>query len=208
MTKSYEFGDPCSNIVLIHPTSENELEGLENEFLEITKRCDVKFRLIAAGIDNWNSELSPWKAPSVFGKEPFGNGASKTLSSLLALCSDKNKTYYIGGYSLAGLFSLWSAYQTDIFKGIAAVSPSMWFPGIIEYMQDNQIKTDTVYLSLGDKEEKTRNPIMATVGDRIRIANELLNKRNVNSFLEWNEGNHFKDADLRMAKGFAWLLNA
>ena len=25
--------------------------------------------------------------------------------------------------------------------------------------------------------------------------------------LEWNEGNHFKEPDLRTAKGFAWLLN-
>ena len=25
--------------------------------------------------------------------------------------------------------------------------------------------------------------------------------------LEWNEGNHFRDSDMRMARGFAWLLN-
>jgi hypothetical protein len=41
-------------------------------------------------------------------------------------------------------------------------------------MKKNEIKTDTVYLSLGDREEKARNPVMATVGDRIREAEALL----------------------------------
>ena len=74
-------------------------------------------------------------------------------------------------------------------------------------MKKNEIKTDTVYLSLGDREEKARNPVMATVGDRIREAHVLLNERGVNCILEWNEGNHFRDADLRTARAFAWTLN-
>jgi predicted alpha/beta superfamily hydrolase len=88
-----------------------------------------------------------------------------------------------------------------------AASPSVWFPGFAEYMKKNEIKTNTVYLSLGNREEKTRNPIMATVGDRIREAYVLLKERGVNCILEWNEGNHFKDADIRTARAFAWALN-
>ena len=75
-------------------------------------------------------------------------------------------------------------------------------------MKENKIRTDTVYLSLGDREEKARNPVMATVGDKIRKAHMLLNERGVNCMLEWNDGNHFKDADIRTAKAFAWVLNA
>ncbi len=48
---------------------------------------------------------------------------------------------------------------------------------------------------------------MATVGDRIREAHGILTGRGVDCILEWNEGNHFRDADVRTAKGFAWLLN-
>jgi len=48
---------------------------------------------------------------------------------------------------------------------------------------------------------------MARVGESIRRQNELLTHQNVKTILEWNEGNHFRDADLRMAKGFAWLMN-
>ena len=126
----------------------------------------------------------------------------------MPLCADRNRTYYIGGYSLAALFALWAAYQTDIFKGVAAASPSMWFPRFADYMKENRIKADSVYLSLGDKEEKVKNPVMATVGDRIREAADVLKGQDVNTILEWNEGNHFKDAGIRTAKAFAWLLGA
>ena len=206
--KIYEFGNADSNIILIQPVDDHDLEGIENEFAMITNSCDLSLRLIAVSINNWNNDLSPWEAPAVFGKESFGGDASRTLGELLKLCDDKGKKYYIGGYSLAGLFALWAAYQTDIFDGVAAASPSMWLPGFDDYMKKNEIKTDTVYLSIGDREEKARNPVMATVGDRIREAHSLLKERNVNCILEWNEGNHFKDADIRTAKAFAWVLNS
>lgn len=206
--KIYEFGNADSNIILIQPVDDHDLEGIENEFAMIANSCDLSLRLIAVSINNWNNDLSPWEAPAVFGKENFGGDASRTLSELLKLCDDKGKKYCIGGYSLAGLFALWAAYQTDIFDGVAAASPSMWFPGFDDYMKKNEIKTDTVYLSIGDREEKARNPVMATVGDRIREAHSLLKERNVNCILEWNEGNHFKDADIRTAKAFSWVLNS
>ena len=202
-----EFGNSQSDIVLIQPVDDHDLEGIENEFAEIKRECENDFCLIAFKVDDWNNDLSPWKAPAVFGKEDFGGGASKTLEELLKLCDDKEKTYYIGGYSLAGLFALWTAYQTDVFSGVAAASPSLWFPDFDGYMKKNEIMTDNVYLSLGDREEKVRNPVMATVGDRVREAHKLLKERNVNCMLEWNSGNHFKDPDIRTAKAFAWVMN-
>jgi predicted alpha/beta superfamily hydrolase len=114
---------------------------------------------------------------------------------------------FLGGYSLAGLFALWAGYQTDSFRGIAAASPSVWFPGFTEYMKENELRADAVYLSLGDREEKTRNPVMARVGDAIRETYDHLRKTGTDCVLEWNKGNHFKDADLRTAKAFAWLMN-
>ena len=157
-------------------------------------------------VDDWNDDLSPWKAPAVFGRDGFGGGASKTLDGVLELCSDRNRRYYIGGYSLAGLFAMWAAYQTDIFCGVAAASPSVWFPDFAVYMKENRIRTGKVYLSLGDREEKVRNPVLAAVGDRIRKAHLLLKDNGVNCILEWNEGNHFRDSDIRTAKAFAWVI--
>ena len=206
--ETFCLGNPEAKRVLIQPVDEHDLEFLESEVNIIKTLTDTDFYLIAVRVSDWNKELSPWRAPAVFGKEDFGEGAGDFLKALLPLCSDSEKSYYIGGYSLAGLFALWAAHQTDAFEGVAASSPSMWFPGFTDYMKENEICTDTVYLSLGDREEKVRNPVMATVGDRIREAHALLSERGVNCVLEWNEGNHFKDADVRTAKAFASVVNS
>lgn len=207
-----------SDTFLIQPVDAHDLELLDRE-VELIRELSPKtlFTLVAFLIENWNTELSPWQAPAVFGSEPFGSGAAQTLSfitdSLLpeidSIYPLTDKHYYLGGYSLAGLFALWSAYQTDRFMGIAAVSPSVWFPGWKDYIGSHSISTPQIYLSLGKKEEKTRNSVMAAVGDNIRCQHELLcNADNVEMCtLEWNEGNHFADSELRTAKGFAWLLN-
>jgi len=200
-----EYGDPESNRVLIQPVDDHDLSVIENEVAAIKARTD-DFRLIAVKVNDWNRDLSPWTAPPVFGNEPFGSGASDFLNAILPLCADKRKTYYLGGYSLAGLFALWAAHETDVFHGIAAASPSMWFPGFLDYMQTHPIRAERVCLSLGDREEKTRNPVMATVGTRIKEAYDLLKRRGTDCVLEWNPGNHFKDPDLRTARAFLWIL--
>lgn len=56
------------------------------------------------------------------------------------------------------------------------------------------------------RDEKPRDPGMATVGDRIRAAFNLLRKQGVECVLEWNESNHFRDTDLRTVKAFAGVL--
>ena len=170
--------------------------------MQAINQSTIDYHLLAVKVEDWNVELSPWEADAVFGDKGFGAGASDTIEEIIGLCADKSKNYYIGGYSLSGLFALWSAYQTDVFKGVAAVSPSIWFPGFLDYMKDNTIKTKNVYLSLGDKESKTRNQYMSKVADRIEEAYELLKSRQVNTIFEWNKGNHFAEPDMRMAKGF------
>lgn len=112
----------------------------------------------------------------------------------------------LGGYSLAGLFALWAATQTNALYGTAAASPSVWFPGWLEYEAAHPIQTRRVYLSLGDREEHTKNQTMASVGDNIRALHSALTQRGKDCKLEWNAGGHFKDADLRTAKAFAWVM--
>ena len=143
----------------------------------------------------------------MFGSERFGNGADGFLKEILPLCTDRSKIYFIGGYSLAGLFALWAAYQTDTFAGVAAASPSIWFPRFTDYMRKYPIRLRRVYLSLGDREERTRNPVLATVGTRITEARDLLRAQGVDCVFEWNPGNHFQDPDKRTAKAFARLLS-
>ena len=202
----FEYGSPDARAVLIQPVDEHDLAFIESEVSLIREKAPADFRLIAVKVGDWNRDLSPWEAPAVFGREDFGDGAADTLAEILNLCGDRTRNYYLGGYSLAGLFALWAAGQTDAFSGIAAASPSMWFPGFMEYLAAHPPRSPRVYLSLGDREEKTRNPVMAAVGNRIRTAEALLQAQGIDCILEWNEGNHFRDADRRTAKAFSWVL--
>lgn len=201
-----EFGNRDADIVLIQPVDAHDLEVIEREAALIREFTKKDFLLAAFQVHDWNKDLSPWKAPAVFGREDFGEGAGDTLSEILNFCTDRTKKYYIGGYSLAGLFALWAVTRTDVFQGAACASPSLWFPGFEEYVRDHEILTENVYLSLGDREEKARNPVMAAVGDRVRAMHALLSDRKVHCTLEWNEGNHFRDSELRSAKAFSWVL--
>ncbi len=204
----FEFGSKTAPAVLIQPVGEHNVDSLEREVSLIREASGAEFRLLAFKVDDWNRDLSPWKAPAVFGKEDFGGRAAETLKEILPYCEDAAKAYYIGGYSLAALFALWAAHQSGAFCGVAAASPSLWFPGFDSFMEEQEIQSRRVYLSLGDREEKTRNPVMATVGDRVRAAYALLEERGVDCRLEWNPGNHFRDADLRTARAFAWVIRS
>ena len=205
------YQDEAAKHLLIQPIDEHDLEGLDQEVEAIKELSDKPFSLVAFMIKDWNQELTPWGAPPVFGKTPFGDGAEKTLefitSQLLPEVQENIPHLILGGYSLAGLFALWAGYQTDLFEGIAAASPSVWYPQWIDYASENRPLAKSVYLSLGDKEEKAKNPVMAQVGNAIRKQHELLTEQEINTILEWNAGNHFVDSDKRMAKGFAWAIN-
>ena len=80
-------------------------------------------------------------------------------------------------------------------------------PKFVDFVHNNKILTNRVYLSLGDKEAKTRNQILAQVENDIYDVYRSLRDHRLSSILVWNEGTHFKEPALRMAKGFAWLMN-
>ena len=204
--------------ILIQPVDEHDMQLLDNEVKYISENTDKNFSLAAFKIEDWNSELTPWEMPLLRGKGNFGDGADKTLEfikeklipSLAEFMNiqEKNVKYILGGYSLAGLFSLWSGYQTDIFDGIAGVSPSVWYKDWIKFVKNNKILVKNVYLSLGDLEEKTKHQVLSKIGDNIREYFEILrNYEDLEKYiLEWNEGNHFRNSNIRMGKGFVWLV--
>ena len=116
----HEFGNPDAPVVLIEPI--HTVEGMAREAELLRELAGDRFLLRAPEVD-WFRDLSPWKAPAVFGNEVFGDGAPETLREILKLTGDPGRQYMLGGYSLGGLFALWAAYRTDAFSGIAAVSP-------------------------------------------------------------------------------------
>ncbi len=206
----------CENprCILIQMVDTHDLNELDEEISEILKLSDVPFVLIAMEIKEWNKELAPWGAPPVFGKASFGDGAKDTLDIIEHdVISSVFERYgelpvILGGYSLGGLFALWSGYQTTSIQAVMAASPSVWYKDWLSYANEHEVTSKIIYLSLGDKEEKARNPIMASVGDCIRKQSDILTSKGVETILEWNEGNHFKDSEKRCAKGFVWCMKA
>ncbi len=210
------YGSKGAKYLLIQPVDEHDLAEMEAELSAIQERVDAPFLLVAVPVGSWNDDLSPWPAPPVFGNEAFGDGAKDMLAEIRDELIPQIRSEYdlprdakliLGGYSLAGLFALWCGCETDTFDGIAAASPSVWFPGFVDYEKQRPLRTSAVYLSLGDKEERTRNPVMRQVGDCIRaLYDHCQSNPEAAVILEWNEGNHFRDAGLRTAKAFAWTM--
>ena len=140
----YIYDCGSSDVLLIQPVDDHDIEVLDSEVAEIRRLAGGKgFTLAAFKVDDWNADLSPWEAPPVFGNEGFAGGAEVTLKYVTdqlipELTGGKDwpadpksaPAIYIGGYSLAGFFALWASYQTDLFRGAAAASPSVWFPGV------------------------------------------------------------------------------
>ena len=203
-------GEAYAEYLLLQMTGEHELQSMDHEVAMIAQ-SSRNFLFAAIPVESWNDALSPWEAPAVWGKESFGGDAADTLRVLTEQVIPTLKQQFrlpenvkiiLGGYSLAGLFALWASTQTNLFYGVAAASPSVWFPGWMEFEQQCPIQTQHIYLSLGDKEERTKNAVMAVVGDNIRTLHSQLIARGADCTLEWNSGGHFKNADLRTAKAF------
>lgn len=201
--------------LLIQPVDGHDISELPALLSSTEAHTHVPFAHVALPIQRWNDELTPWPAPPVFGKTPFGAGAAATLELITqrvvpavcsALCLDTDLPVVLGGYSLAGLFALWAAYQTR-FAAVAAASPSVWYPQWLDYAATHTPLTRVVYLSLGDRESRSRTPIMATVDSCMQRQRELFQAQGVTMNYETTAGNHFQDNGIRMARGFVYALN-
>ena len=178
---------------------------------------DKKVNLAVISDINWDNEMSPWECPPLSKNDiPCTGGADEYLVNLTGTIIPAIKKELavepeyiaIAGYSLAGLFAIYSLYKTDIFSRVVSASGSMWFPDFVEYASKNDFvrKPDRVYFSLGDKEARTRNNLLSTVEDKTKETYEHYKDSGIDTVFELNPGNHFKNADIRLAKGIAWIL--
>lgn len=203
-------GKKQGKYLLIQPIDEHDLDAMEEE-IETINKTTSDYLLVGILVNDWQRELSPWYMPALFGNEDFQGGADvfyqevkEVVEEIKVLYDMHDAHVIIGGYSLAGLFALYAGYQ-DAYDGIVGASPSVWFKDFLSYTQTHPIKTQYVYLSLGDKEEKARNKTMASVGDCLRTYEAHLQKE-TQCILEMNPGNHFKDTGIRVGKGFSWII--
>lgn len=187
-------------------------ETVQDLFEKVKTLTDKQFSIASFDVTDWNGQFSPWEAPAVFGNNDFSGNGKSTLKYLededvpkIRAMFPESKIF-LAGYSLAGLFSLWALYESDLFDGAVCCSSSLWFENWDDFATSHEIKKSAdIYMSLGKQESNTRNKTMAKVGERTEQQKLLLDKSPMvkNLIFEWNEGGHFSEPLLKTAKGIA-----
>lgn len=178
--------------------------------------CPPSNLVVVSNLD-WNHDMSPWDSPAAFKKgEPFTGGADDYLRLLEEEIIPRAEKELpeppawrgLAGYSLAGLFALYAIYRTDVFSRVGCMSGSLWFPGFKEYIFSHEPKRrpDCIYFSLGDKEAKTRNPILRTVQQNTEEIQAFYQGQGIDTVFQLNQGNHFVQGVERTVAGIRWLL--
>lgn len=196
----------------------NNYSGNGASVVENLKRLGCPdFNLLCVGNLKWDHDMTPWYCPPLSENDtPCTGGADEYLNLLLKDIIPKAKGLIkgvpshisIAGYSLAGLFAVYAMYHTDFFDRVASMSGSLWFPDFKDYCFKHEIKRkpEKLYLSLGDKEAKTRNKVLMNVQENTEAL--VLHYKGLGIDVRWelNPGNHFKDAALRSAKGIMAII--
>lgn len=161
---------------------------------------------------DWNRELTPWPAKAVFRGQPdFGGGADAYLRELMqeiipVVEEDlRPAARIIAGYSLAGLFAVYAALETKLFRAIASVSGSMWYPGFAEYAAHKHAAPEIAYFSVGEREKLGRSAAFHSIEECTQRVCDCLAARGARTAFELNPGGHFNDTDGRMRRAFDWL---
>ncbi len=173
--------------------------------------------LASIGNLNWDHDMTPWYCPALSPNDkPCTGGADAYLNLLLGqilpdtLSRISGRPAFLGiaGYSLGGLFALYSMYHTDRFSRAASMSGSFWFPDFVEYAQSHDLKRrpERLYISMGDSEAKTRNKLLKKVQENTEILIGLYREKGIPVEYQLNSGNHFKEPALRSAKGIKAIL--
>ncbi len=180
------------------------------------KRGCPKFNHVSITKLNWNEELSPWSHPQLLSdNDNFTGGADDYLAVLEGeiLPQAEEKMYKPGkrilsGYSMGGLFALYAAQKSEMFNAYVCASGSVWYPDFVEYVRKHEFeaKPKAIYLSIGDKESKTKHPLMSQTENNMRTLYSLYRKRGVDTTFVLNKGQHYKDPLGRMASGIEWTL--
>ena len=172
--------------------------------------------VVMSGMD-WNDALTPWSAEGVFRKaKPFGGHADLFLKDLRedfipAIESSlglKKPERTLAGISLSGLFAIWSVFRCDLFCGIASISGSFWYDGFPEWVKGQTLSpaAGKVFVSLGDREKRSRDKRMATVEEKTTEIVESMKEKGADvTFLLEEDTTHFSPVVPRLEKALGAL---
>lgn len=197
------------------------LEKVLTELVKLGEGTD--FILLCVKPKSWNDDFTPWAAPAFRAGEEAPRGmADAYLSCLAKEIKPYLDAHYrtkpeaahtaLFGYSLGGLAAVYAIYKTDVFGAVASLSGSLWYDGFCEWMErEKPLRTDLrVYLSLGKKESRSKNPRMGRVAECTQRVREFLEQQLGHAgefvYFTWNEGGHFHDIEGRFAKAIVWWM--
>ena len=127
-------GGPLVILNTVHDEGEEVWEAVRT-------LTDAAFTLAAVSGLDWNDDMTPWPAPpAARWDSPYGGKADGYLEELSAsiipaIEEETGTPSYraIAGYSLGGLFALYSLYTSTLFTSAVSASGSLWYPDFADY---------------------------------------------------------------------------
>ncbi len=178
--------------------------------------CD-EFTLVTVSNLDWDKNLAPWYTPKSYPPAAYCNGDADQylqlfLSDIIPETYDYLETEPLysacAGYSLAGLFSIYAAYKTDMFDRLASASGSFWFPGFIDYVKTHEMLShpSKIYFSLGNQEAHSSVKQFDPVQKNTEWLANYYKTKGIETTFVLNPGNHYFEPIKRMADGIKWML--
>jgi predicted alpha/beta superfamily hydrolase len=163
--------------------------------------------VVCVPVGDWGDNLTPWHAESAFrGRPDYGGHAAATLEWLTASAipslergrhlSPSRRA--ICGYSLGGLFSLYSFAHAGEFDACGCISGSVWYPGWVDHLREvcaapgADLSGRFAFLSVGSREKHAPQPVLRSVEDNMGECARILRAGGCEVAFEVGPGSHMQ----------------
>ncbi len=196
-------------------------ERLDADGIKWVERTSAVYNTSIAIITGiaWNDDLTPWVADSLGKKDkPFRGHASFFMGTFIKdyITNIENRlnitkaSRTLAGISLSGLFALWAAHGSDAFDNIISLSGSFWYDHFTEWIQSHDVlrPLDRVYIAVGEKEKKNKNPRLNNLFPCTESIVENMRKKAGRLKFEIEPGtSHFSYVLPRLEKAFDYIYS-
>ena len=215
--KLYVYRSNVQNATTIYFLDGDQFEEHFNHWI-IKHQPALNFVLLNS--NNRTDDYTPWPLQASENMPmDFGGKAEEHLSFItthvIPFCESEYgfassaEKRVIGGYSLGGLFSLYAAVNTDLFRTVLSCSSSLWYPGFLDYLKEHPFKAThpKLYMSVGDQEGTTATNLTADQTLNTLALKDWVELRFQASDFQFKleEGNHGTNISRRAERAVEWV---
>lgn len=197
-----------------------ELFDSANDAIEEERREHI---IVGITPQNRSDNYTPWPASALTDGIPaFGGLGDQYLDFLANALKPSIDDLYrtlpdpvnnsILGVSLGGLISLYAIYKQDCFGCAVSISGSLWYPGLIDFMQKNKpcSTVSRVLLLSGRGEGDCGPPAVRQSVECVQRAQLILEQQlfDRNIPLIWDDGGHMDNFHWRLKQALQWIGEA